>query len=291
MSGTSIFSLPISLIVILLASVGIIAGLPVLLVGTSVWVSTRRASKHGAADGMSSAVLRRARIGRIGGLVVGALMAVLAYIVTNVILAPAFVGVGYLLGILAFELRPSIQPAGPIRVASLQARNAWQYLSRRVLRTTIAVAFLTVVAPALFVLAPPNADSRGVLVRLSLPFAVMTAVALAAWVPLMAKVASLPQPATEVGESDRTATSRANAARAVAGAVLGIAIISLSGDISASSALINHPDGTVYIFGRILVWLGFGLSITGIVAWSILSRWRSAPVEPADPAPAKPRMA
>src|SRR6185437_13215157 len=291
MSSSSIFSLPISLLVILLVSVGLVAGLPVLLVGTSVWVSTRRAGKRGAADGISSAVLRRARIGRIGGLIAGALMAVLTYIVTNVILAPAFVGVGYLLGILVFELRPSIQPAGPIRVASLQARNAWQYLSRRVLRTTIAVAFLTVVAPALFVLAPPNADSRGVLVRLSLPFAVMTAVALAAWVPLMAKVASLPQRVTDVGESGRAATTRANAARAVTGAVLGIGIISLSADISASSALINHPFGTLYLVGRILVWLGFGLSITGIVVWSILSRWRSAPVEPADPAPVEPRIA
>ncbi|HET7018907.1 MAG TPA: hypothetical protein VFI65_33625 [Streptosporangiaceae bacterium] len=291
MSSTSLFNLPISLIVILLASVGLIVGLPVLLVGTSVWVSTGRASKRGAGDGTSRAVLRRARIGRIGGLLVGALMAFLTYIFTNVILAPAFAGVGYLLGILVFELRPSIQPVGPIRVASLQARNAWQYLSRRVLRTTIVVAFLTVVAPAPFVLASPSDYRTELLVQLSVPFAVITAIALAAWVPLMARVASLPQQATDAGESGRAATSRANAARAVTGAVLGIAIISLSGDISASSALINHPDGALYIFGRILVLLGFGLSIAGIVAWSILSRWRSAPVEPADPAPAEPRIA
>ncbi len=130
MSSSSIFSLPIGLILVLLASVGLIVGLLVLLVGLSTWISTRRASKRSAADSISNAAVRRARIGRIGGLIAGAVIGVLTWFATDGILAQAFVGVGYLLGMLAFELQPPIQAAGSIRVASLQARSAWQYLLR-----------------------------------------------------------------------------------------------------------------------------------------------------------------
>jgi hypothetical protein len=293
MSSTPIFSLPISFILVLLGSIVLIVGLPVLLVGLSVWVSTRRASKRNPADSTGHAAVRRVRTGRIGGLIAGAVIAVLTYFATDGTLAPAFVGVGYLLGILVFELRPSSQPTGPIRVASLQARNAWQYLPKWVVRTTIIVMLLTVAAPALFLAVhPPSYLGEGQLMELSLPFAVMGAIALVAWIPLMNRVARLPQPATEARETGRAATSRANAARAVTGAVLGIGLLSLSGELTASNALINPlAHGTLYLFSRILVGLSIGLSIAGLVAWSILSRWRSMPAEPADPAPADPEPA
>ncbi len=130
------------------------------------------------------------------------------------------------------------------------------------------------------------------MVALSLPFAIMAAAALAAWIPLMRKVARLPQPVNEASESGRVATSRANAARAVTGAVLGIGLLSLAGVVGASSTLFDaFTHGTAYIFGRIMVGLGIGLAVAGLVVWSILSRWRSVPVEPADPAPAEPRIA
>lgn len=72
MSSSSIFSLPASFILVLLGSITLIVGIPVVLVGLSVWVSTRRASKPGQADSAGSAAVRRARTGRIGGLVAGA---------------------------------------------------------------------------------------------------------------------------------------------------------------------------------------------------------------------------
>lgn len=294
MSSSSIFSLPSSFILVLLGSISVIVGIPVVLVGLSVWISTRRASKRDATDSVSSAAVRRARTGRIGGLIAGAVIGVLTYLATAGILVPAFVAVGYLLGMLVFELRPSSQPAGPIRVASLQARNSWQYLPKWALRTTVVVASLALLGSAVCVIVPPPSYlGRGQMLELILPFAIMSAAAIAAWFPLMSKVARLPQPVNEGSGSGRVTTSRANAARAVTGAVLGIELLSLASVITASRALINPVgDGTAYIaFGSVLAGLGIGLAIAGLVIWSILSRWRSAPVEPADPAPAEPRIA
>jgi hypothetical protein len=293
MSSSSVASLPITVILVLLGSLGLIVGIPVLLVGLSTWFSTRKATKRSATDSISNAAARQARIGRIGGLIMGAVVGVATWFATDGILAPAFVGVGYLLGMLAFELQPSNQPIGPIRSASLQARNAWQYLPRWVVRTTIVIAFPTLVAPVVFVVAPPPSYvSRAGMVELSLPFAVMAAAALAVWVPLMNKVARLPQPVTEGSESNRVASSRANAARAVTGAVLGIEMLSLAGVTWASSTLVDSlTHGKAYALGRIMVCLGVGLAIAGLIVWSILSRWRSVPAEPADPALAKPRIA
>lgn len=291
MNSSSILSLPISFILVLLGSITLIVGIPVVLVGLSVWVSTRRASKRSPADDISNAAVRQARTGRIGGLIAGAVIGVLTYFVTNGILVPAFVAAGYLLGMLVFELRPSGQPTGPIRVASLQARNAWQYLPKRAIRSTVVVASLALLGSVVFtVIPPPSAFGRGQIAGLIVPFAVMAAGALAAWFPLMGKVARLPQPVGN--ESGRIATSRANAARAITGAVLGIELLSLASVISASRAFIDPVgEGTASIVVSVLIGLGVGLSIAGLVVWSILSRWRSVPVEPADPAPAEPRVA
>jgi hypothetical protein len=293
MGSSSIFSLPLSLILVLLASIAIIVGLPVVLVGLSVWVSTHRASKHSAADNggatdeFSSEAVRRARIGRIGGLTAGAVIGIGTYFATGGILVPAFVAVGYLLGMLVFELRPSSQPTGPIRVASLQARSAWQYLPKWAIRMTIVVAVLNLMGSAVLAFRPPPGLSSGKVAELYLPFA------LAAWVPLMGKVARLPQPVSEVSEAGRLANTRVNAARAITGAVLGIELLSLASIVTASPHFINQiGHGTAYAtFGPILAGLSIGLAIAGLVVWSILSRWRSVPVEPADPAPAGPRIA
>src|SRR6185437_2097096 len=102
------------------------------------------------------------RTGRIGGLIAGAVIGVLTYFATNGILVPAFVAAGYLLGMLVFELRPSSQPAGPIRVASLQARNAWHYLPKWAIHSTIIVASLALFGSVVFtVVPPPSYFSRG----------------------------------------------------------------------------------------------------------------------------------
>jgi hypothetical protein len=158
----------------------------------------------------------------------------------------------------------------------------------------VVVASLALLGSAVCVIVPPPSYlGRGQMLELILPFAIMSAAAIAAWFPLMSKVARLPQPVNEGSGSGRVTTSRANAARAVTGAVLGIELLSLASVITASRALINPVgDGTAYIaFGSVLAGLGIGLAIAGLVIWSILSRWRSAPVEPADPAPAEPRIA
>jgi hypothetical protein len=293
MSSSSIFALPTSVIFVITGIVGLFVGIPVLLVGVSVWVSTRRASKNNEADGIGTSAVRRARIGRISGLIAGAVLGVLTFFATNGLLAPAFVGVGYLLGMLVFELRPSSQPTGPVRVASLQVRSAWQYLPRWVIRCTVVVTLLTVVAPVAFAVVPvPAVSSRGQVVELAVPLAAMGAVALIAWIALMNRIARLPQPAGESSDSGLVAATRANAARAITGAVLGIGLLSLAGVITVTSSAVDlSSHGAGYVIGRILIGLAQGLAVAGLVGWAILSRWRSVPVEPTEPAPVEPRIA
>lgn len=253
-------------------------GPPVLIVGTSVLVSTRRA--------------KRARTGRLGGLLVGALAGALAFLAGFGLLAPILVAVGYLVGVLISELRPS-PPTGPIRAASLQARDAWQYLPAWVVPAIVAAAALALVAPILFAAVPPPAGAHnGSMIVVSLPLALVAVLALGSLVLLMARVAALPQPVSEAANG--IGRSRANAARAIAGAVLGIELLALGMLAIVASSDVAGPfahAGAAYLSSRVLVWSGLGLAVAGMLAWATLSRWRAAtdaPPESGDPRPSGP---
>lgn len=219
-------------------------GPPALIVGTSLWISTRRARRgqdaRGGRDGLAGQAMRHARIGRLGGLGVGALAGAVAFLAGFGMIAPILVPVGYLVGVLITELRPA-RPTGPIRVASLQARDAWKCLPKWVVPAILAAAALALAAP--------------------------------------------------IGRS------RANTARAIAGAVLGIELLALGGLAIVASRDVGGPfahAGAGYLGSRILVWSGLGLALAGMLTWAVLGRWRSnavAPPEPGDQGPATPRIA
>jgi len=271
-------------------------GPPVLIVGSAVWISTRRARRgQGGRDGQNGPdgrAARHARIGRLGGLLVGAFAGAVAFLAGFGLLAPIVVAVGYLVGVLITELRPS-RPTGPIRVASLQARNAWQYLPPWVVPAIVATAALALVAPILFIAVPPPTDlQKGWMIVVSLPLALVVVIALAGLVLLMARVAALPQPVSQDQDGagrDNAGRNRANAARTIAGAVLGIELLALGAMALVASTDVAGPfahAGAAYLGSRILIWSGLGLSVAGMLAWAMLSRWR--PVSAAPPAPGDP---
>jgi hypothetical protein len=287
-------------------------GPPVLIVGSAVWISTRRARRgQGGQDsrnGSGGRAAHHARVGRLGGLLAGALAGAVAFLAGFGLLAPIVVAVGFLVGVLITELRPS-RPTGPIRVASLQARSAWQYLPPWVVPAIVATAALALVAPILFIAVPPPADMQnGWMIAVSLPLALIVVIALAGLVLLMARVAALPQDqsgartnsagtnsagtnsaGTNSAGTNSAGTNRANTARAIAGAVLGIELLALGAMAIVASSDVASPfahAGVAYLSSRILIWSGLGLAVAGMLAWAMLSRWRpvsAAPPEPVDP--------
>jgi hypothetical protein len=268
---------------------GLYVGLPVLIVGAIVLISTRRARR-----GSRGAMARRARIGRVGGLIVGALAGTLAFLTGFGLLAPDLVAVGYLVGVLVTELRPRAQPSGSIRVASLQTRNSWRYLPRWIVPTTVGAGVLATIAPIVFAVVPPSVGHMGAWWLVSVQFAVLAVLALAGWVVLMARVAILPQPVDQTPDGDAVTRDRTNAARAIAGAVLGIELLVLGALAIVAGSEAYATQGAAYVAARILVWLGLGLALTGVLTWSILSRWRvgpAAPPSPADPGRPTPGVA
>jgi hypothetical protein len=277
-------------------------GPPVLIVGTSVWISTRRAKRgqgnqgrESSQDGDAAQAVRYARIGRFGGLLVGALAGAVVIVAGFRLLAPIIVAVGYLAGVLIAELRPT-RPTGPVRAASLQARDAWQYLPRWLVPGIVAAAVLALVALVLFAVIPlTNGLPHGWMIVVSLPLAVIAVLAVTGLIPLMARVAALPQPASP--DQYAVGRTRANAARAIGGAVLGIELLALGGlALVANSYFVGSPahGGAPYLGSWILLWSGLGLALAGMVGWAILSRWRAtsvAPPESAESGPATPRVA
>jgi hypothetical protein len=270
-------------------------GPPVLIVGSAVWISTRRARRgqdgRDGQNGHDGRAARHARIGRLGGLLVGAFAGAVAFLAGFGLLAPIVVAVGYLAGVLITELRPS-RPTGPIRVASLQARSAWQYLPPWVLPAIVATAALALVAPILFIAVPPPTDlQKGWMIAVSLPLALVVVIALAGLVLLMARVAALPQPVSQ--DQNSAGRNRANVARTIAGAVLGIELLALGATAIVASTDVAGPfahAGVAYLGSRILIWSGLGLSVAGMLAWAMLSRWRpipAVPPEPGDPGPGR----
>jgi hypothetical protein len=267
-------------------------GVPALVVGASVWWATRRAR----ADGMA-ALARRARIGRLAGIVIGAAAGMVAVWYNQVWLAPTAVGAGYLAGVLAGELVSPSPPAGSLRVASLQARGARQYLPRGSVPVAVGAGLLVMVAPVVLALLPQVSygpwrpdpyDTRVVLPGgttswpppgLSVPLAVIAGLALLAGGVLMRRVAALPQPmgAGQPGPQER---ARRNAGRAIAGAVLGIELLAVGAlAILAGGGLDVPPssDADIYLGSRILDWAGLGTALVGLLVWCLLGWWRRGP--------------
>jgi hypothetical protein len=267
-------------------------GVPALVVGASVWWATRRAR----ADGMA-ALARRARIGRLAGIVIGVAAGMVAVWYNQVWLAPTAVGAGYLAGVLAGELVSPSPPAGSLRVASLQARGARQYLPRGSVPVAVGAGLLVMVAPVVLALLPQVSygpwrpdpyDTRVVLPGgttswpppgLSVPLAVIAGLALLAGGVLMRRVAALPQPmgAGQPGPQER---ARRNAGRAIAGAVLGIELLAVGAlAILAGGGLDVPPssDADIYLGSRILDWAGLGTALAGLLVWCLLGWWRRGP--------------
>ncbi len=271
-------------------------GTPVLIVGTSVLISTRRsrrgparqASQASQTNHMSQAsqTVRRARIGRLGGLGLGALVGTVAFLAGFGSIALVLIAVGYLVGVLVAELRPATRPVGPIREASLRARSAWHYLPRWVVPVIVVATALALIAPVLFAAVPPPAGTgKGWLIAMSAPLTLIAVGALGALVLLLARLAALPQPRPY--EKDGAVRDRANTARAIAGAVLGIELLALGGLAIVASSDVAGPlvtAGVAYTISRILVYTGQALGVAGLLAWAVLSRWRTAPAAPAAPA-------
>lgn len=248
----------------------VIVGLPLVIVGTVVVLSTRRRAL-------------RVGAGRIGGLLIGALAGVLAAFTGHALLSPPLVAIGYLAGVLLVELSSGPRPSGPLRTASLQARSARQYLPRWVIPAALAAGMIVLLAPAAFAVLPhPPQALPWPSPAVSVPLALIAAFALIAGGLLLARVAALPRQAGGAG-SGSDDQARANSARAVAGAVLGIQLLCLGAVSIAASAGLASPwagSGLGYVASRILVWLGLALVVAGLVTWAALSWWRREPAAP-----------
>jgi hypothetical protein len=273
-------------------------GVPALVVSGSVLWATRRTRAGG-----TTTLARRARIGRLAGIAVGAVIGLVAVRNVQTWLAPMAVGAGYLLGILAGELASRPPPAGPVRVASLQTRGARQYLPRGVVPVALGAGLLAMVTPVVLALLPPVRygpwrpdpyDARIVLpggttswpsLALSVPLAVIAVLALLAGGVLMRRVAQLPPP-VKGGQPGLPERARRNAGRAIAGAVLGIELLAVGWlAILASDGLaVPGSVGAAYLGSRILVWAGLALALGGLLVWCLLGWWRRDPAGTAETA-------
>jgi hypothetical protein len=269
-----------------LVLVGIWVGVPVLLVGALVWWTTRR----GAAG--------RVRRARLIGLGLGALVGVVAVWLAQLWLAPLAVAAGYLSGVLNGELRGAPPRTGLIRVASLEPRTTSRYAPRWAVVVAVVAGAVTMLAPAVLSAVPtagygpwhpfpgdpftlPGATLAWPSAALWVPLAVVAGGALIGGALLIRRVTGLP--AATPDQSGLLESTRRNAARTIAGTVVGIELVALGALTLFASSGLAVPDqvgGGAYVASRILVWTGLGLAVAGIAVWCALSRWRRVPVDP-----------
>ncbi|HEX3789290.1 MAG TPA: hypothetical protein VHW44_15610 [Pseudonocardiaceae bacterium] len=264
--------------------VAIWVGVPVLFVGVLLWWTTRR-GRGGPA-----------RAARLVGLGLGALVGVVAVWVAQLWLAPIAVAAGYLLGVLRGELRATPPPTESVRVASLRPRTARHYLPWWTVLVSVGAAAVTMLGPVVLSAVPTasygswnplgGGDPRFTLPGMTLawprasewvPLAVVAGGALVVGALLIRRALWLP-----AGSAGLAETGRRNAARAIAGTVLGVELVALGAQaLFASSGLAVPAEvgGTAYLWSRVLVWTGIGLAVTGVVVWCVLSRWRRGPVD------------
>jgi hypothetical protein len=269
-----------------LVLVGIWVGVPVLLVGALVWWTTRR----GAAG--------RVRRARLIGLGLGALVGVVAVWLAQLWLAPVAVAAGYLSGVLNGELRGAPPRTGLVRVASLEPRTTSRYAPRWAVVVAVVAGAVTMFAPAVLSAVPtagygpwhpfpgdpftlPGATLAWPSAALWVPLAVVAGGALIGGALLIRRVTGLP--AATPDQSGLLESTRRNAARTIAGTVVGIELVALGALTLFASSGLAVPDqvgGGAYVASRILVWTGLGLAVAGIAVWCALSRWRRVPVDP-----------
>jgi hypothetical protein len=269
----------------------ILVGIPLLLGLVLVWRTTRGRAAAAASQ------LRRARIARLIGLGIGALVGVLTVFAAQAFLAPIAVVAGYLVGVHHGELRDTPTPTGTVRVASLRPRTVRQYIPRWAMLVALVAAALTLFAPAILAAVPtptygpwhpipddPRITLPGAALRWPsplewLPLAVVAGGALLVGVLLIQRVLRLP-----ADQSDQRESTRRNAVRTITGAIAGIELVTLGALTLFASAGLAVPSpvgGTAYLGSRILVWTGLGLAATGIAVWLTLSTWRRGRFVPA----------
>src|ERR1700722_5837211 len=124
-------------------------GVPVLLIGATVWGATRRARLD-----MPAGLVRRARSARLAGLAAGLILGVLAIQLGQELLAPASVAIGYLFGLLAAELLWVPAPTGPLRVAAIQTRYVCPYIPRWTVPVLLSGGVLAIAVPIVLAVLP-----------------------------------------------------------------------------------------------------------------------------------------
>jgi len=277
-------------------------GVPVLLVGATVWWSTRRARLDAPAG-----LVRRARAARLAGLAAGLILGVVATQLGQELLAPASVAIGYLFGLLTAELLWVPAPTGPLRVAAIQTRHVRGYIPRWSVPVLLCAGVLAIAVPVVLAVLPtvrygpwhPDAlDAPQILLpggvlqwpaAECVPPAALAVLALVVGGIALRRVVLLPPVAVEQPGLDERA--RRNSARAVIAAVLAIELFVLAAQATLASNGVAVPepaDGVPYLISRILVWCGLTLPIAGVLVWCVLGWWKRLVIEPAAGTPAGP---
>jgi hypothetical protein len=280
-------------------------GVPVLLVGTTVWWATRRARLDAPAG-----LVRRARAARLAGLAAGLLLGVLATKLGQEQLAPATVAVGYLFGLLAAELLWVPAPTGPLRVAALETRYVRPYIPRWTVPVLLSGGVLAIAVPVVLAVLPtvrygpfhPDAmDAPQIILpggtlqwpaAACVPPAALAVLALVVGGIALRRVVLLPPVAVDQPGVDEHA--RRNSARAVIATVLAIELFALAVQATLASNGVAVPQpagGRLYLISRILFWCGFGLPIAGVLVWCVMGWWKRLVIEPPAAAPAGPAAA
>ena len=301
----SVAGLPVLFFWIQATLVLLYVGVPVLLVGTTVWWAARRARLD-----VPAGLVRRARSARLAGLAGGLLLGVLATRIGQEQLAPAAVAVGYLFGLLAAELLWVPAPTGPLRVAVLQTRYVRRYIPRWSVPVLVCAGVLAIAVPVVLAVLPtvrygpfhPDAlDAPAIILPGGVlqwpaadcvPPAVLAVLALVAGGIALRRVVLLPPVAVEQPAVDERA--RRNSARAVIATVLAIELFALAAQatLASNGVAVPEPAGArLYLISRILVWCGFSLPIAGVLLWCVLGWWQRLVVEPPAGTPAGPAAA
>jgi hypothetical protein len=267
-------------------------GLPGLLVaGTVVWAT--RPYGGGAAPGS----IRRARVGRIAGLVAGAVGGVVVVWRSRVWLGPIAIVLGTLAGVLLAELVGRERPSGPMRSASLEPRFVRHYVPGWAWSVAIAAGAATVLGTMVLAVAPvlhygpwhpvpgdtalllPGGALPWPALGLSVPLAVIAVATLAVGGFLARRALAIPDtndgPDTDVTPSP-AALRRRNVVGAVTGAVVGVELLALGAlTILTGDGLVipGSSGGAVALTSRVLLWVGMAIVVAAVVASCHLGRW------------------